>query len=644
MKSSKNHQIKKMATRCQHWTVSLLVTVYCVFLGITSSYGQVLTLPLDQRPDWLKEEGLVMAGSWEPLTYRTLQGTSIGHEPTPEEWALWEKEHSPEVTQKLKDLGVNFIMMHCYKGAGLEIEQKTMDDAARFAKQYREAGLRVGVYTFSGAFLWEPFYRENIAAQNWVLLDGEHQPIVYGKQRFRYYWNRNHPDAQAFYKNIVDFAVNEIKADLLHFDNYCYGPGTDANSVNRFREYLRNTFTSEQLEEMGASDLSLLFPPKINAPQTMLHYAWLRFSSESFAQSYKEMGQYARSMRKDILLELNISEGLPRWIDYGRQFQGGEASWSEGYPSGYSDGKYNTRILNFKIARNLNNMLFTYARTPLCAAESMAFNLDCFGMVCGFENGEITSGYSVKNYKVEEVIPYVKFNKSRRELFANTTVNADVAVLRSYSSQIFSNANAQITSRVEQYCVDNRIPFQIIYDSQLSELNKYRALALAGCVSLSDEEVRQILDFVRQGGRLCIIGPVATHNEWMVQRRHDVFADVAKDQIVRTETDGDIGRALLLSAGGRFSRGVTGREGLFAEYTSTPKYQMVHLVNFRPELPVKNAKVSMVIPKDKKVKSVRLASPDRNDDQPVKFTKKSDEIFFTVPGVDTYSIAIVDFD
>ena len=625
----------------------LLIPAYFIFFGITNAYSQVLTLPLDQRPEWLRKEGMIMAGSWEPLTYRTRQGTLNGHVPTDEERALWEKEHSPEVTQKMKDLGVNFIMMHCYKGAGLEVEKETMQDAVRFAKQYRDAGLHVGVYAFSGAFLWEPLYRERREAQNWALLDENHKPFDYYNLGIRYYWNRNDTSAQAFYKKIVDFAVNDIKADLLHFDNYSRGPGTDLNSTLRFREYLRNTFTMEELEKMGASDLSLVFPQKESDLQNTLQYAWMRFKSASLAQSYKEMGKYARAMRKDILLELNC--GGPgnriRWIDHGQQFQGGEAFWSEGGPSGYSNGKYNTRIVSYKIARSHNNMIFYYANTPLSVAESMAFNTDWLGMVCGFENGEIVSPGPDKSHKIEEVLPYIRFYKTRRELFRDAQVTADVAVLRSYPSQVFSDdINAGLTSQVEQYCVNNRIPFQIVYDSQLDQLQRYRVLALAGCVSLSDEQVNKILDFVKQGGRLCVIGPLATHNEWMVKREQDMFANVPKDQMVHASAEDDIGRALRQSAGGQFSFDVSAGEGLYAEYTSTPGHQLIHLVNFQVEQPVKDVKLSMAIPHGKKVKRVRLASPDQKQDQTIRFTKKGREISFTVPEVGTYSIAVVELD
>jgi hypothetical protein len=91
-----------------HYLKIFLISISCNVAVVADLHAQVLTLPMDQRPAWLKKEGLVMAGSWEPLTYRTRQGTLNGHVPTAEERALWEREHSPEVTQKMKGPGRQF--------------------------------------------------------------------------------------------------------------------------------------------------------------------------------------------------------------------------------------------------------------------------------------------------------------------------------------------------------------------------------------------------------------------------------------------------------------------------------------------------------------------------------------------------------
>ena len=309
---------------------ALLIAVLLIAAPLSAQ-----TLPRQERPEWLRREGLIMAGSWEPLTYRTAQGTSKGHVPTAAEREKWEYEHSPEVTAKLKELGVNFVMMHCYKGAGLKVEHDTMQDAVRFAKQYHEAGLHVGVYVWSGTFLWEPLYREVPEAQNWALLDKNYRPIDYYQMGIRYYCNRNNPDAQAFHKKIVAFAVNDIKTDLLHFDNYSLAVGRDAVTIQQFRDYLRNTFTLDQLKQMGAADLSKVVPPMgaqstkppyrtpiiEGSPQGLLDYAWLEFATKALARSYMDMNKYARSLRKDVLMELNAggpAGGIQPPKDFGR--------------------------------------------------------------------------------------------------------------------------------------------------------------------------------------------------------------------------------------------------------------------------------------------------------------------------------------
>ena len=117
-----------------------------------------------------------MAGSWEALPFRVRRDGSPGYTPTAEQAAAWEREHSPEMIQRLKDLGVTFVMMHCYKGGGLETERESMAAAVEFSKRCHEAGLHVGAYTYSGAFIWETLFQEIPAAKDWILLDENGKP------------------------------------------------------------------------------------------------------------------------------------------------------------------------------------------------------------------------------------------------------------------------------------------------------------------------------------------------------------------------------------------------------------------------------------------------------------------------------------
>ena len=90
-----------------------LLLLLCGLLPLAGA--DTLTLPLDQRPAWVAQDGIVMAGSWEPLMFRVRRDGGSGYEPTPEQRAAYEREHSPEMVAQLKSLGVNFVMMHCYK-------------------------------------------------------------------------------------------------------------------------------------------------------------------------------------------------------------------------------------------------------------------------------------------------------------------------------------------------------------------------------------------------------------------------------------------------------------------------------------------------------------------------------------------------
>jgi hypothetical protein len=623
----------------------ILQVIVLIFLPACLLRAKPLTLPVEQRPEWLQRDGIVMAGSWEPLLFRVRRDGSDGYTPTAEQIAAYEREHSPEMIAELKDMGVNFIMMHCYKGAGLEAEHQSMADAVRFAKLCHDAGLHVGVYNYSGAFLWEPFFKEMPQAKDWVLLDTNGRPLTYGSATYRYYWNRNHTGAQAFYRQLVRFAVNDIQADLLHFDNYEYGPANDANSVQRFRNYLGKTFSAEKLRQMAVSDLNDVQPPATGPPEAMLRRAWLEFSCQSLADSYYDMSRYARTLRKDILIECNPGGPGNRIrppVDHGRLLEGGEAFWDEGRPPGYIGGQLHTRIPTYKVARRMNNIAFAYTTTPLEMAESMAFNRDCLGCICWFEYAKIVTGPGSNEPFSKTLAPYIDFFHTHRGLLRNAEVVADVAVLWNFPSQVFADPKyAGLTSRIEQALIENRVCFQIIYDDQLDELNRYRVLVLAGCVALSDQQAEQIKRYVKSGGKVCIVGQAGTYDEWLVPREKPALDDLPVTSVVRIGQDDNVVDAICRACDNRLSVSIQAQAGLCAELTEQPGRRLVHLVNYRLNDPVQDVSVRLLLPAGRRVKAVRLVSPERQNDLEASFQERDGVVTFGVPQVNVYEIAVV---
>jgi hypothetical protein len=165
----------------------LTSTAVLVFLF---SLAPVQSRALD-RPRWMDNPGIVMAGDWEEPTFRGRRSGRMDFTLPPEKLAAYQQEHSREMVARLKDLGVNFLMIHCYKGAGMQTERQGMEDAQRLAVLAHKAGMRVGTYV-GGTMLYERLFVEEPRASQWQALGPRGDPIFYtDTQRFRYAAVRN---------------------------------------------------------------------------------------------------------------------------------------------------------------------------------------------------------------------------------------------------------------------------------------------------------------------------------------------------------------------------------------------------------------------------------------------------------------------
>jgi len=648
--------------------IGLLVVAGLASSLVAASPPEPVTLPQDRRPQWLAGEGLVMAGNWEPLFFRVRRGPrgrtpaeamppagAQGYTPTATQQALYWKDHGPEMIARLKELGANFVMIHGYKGAGLEAERQSMAESAEFTRRYHAAGMHVGVYVDSGTIFEDLMLKEVPGAKEWVLLDAQGKRVTFPGAPYRWRYNRNHPDAHAYALRVVQHIITEVKPDLIHFDNYLWGPGHDASSVARFREYLRQTFTPAELAAGGIADLDAVRSAD-GPPGSLRRMAWLEFTSRSLAESYRARTQFARTLQPEILIECNphgVQQAIRAPIDHVRLTAGGEAFWDEGRGPVFRDGKViGSRIRTYKVARRMKNMAFAYNTNPLELAEAMAFNLDCLGCVCFYEFGFVRNRPWTDVGVLPESPPYIRFYRQRRDLFAGTEVVADVAVLRSFPSQLFASGGER-TGTVEQALIDSCACFQIVGDD-LADLARYRVLVLAHCPALSDEQVRKIRRYVETGGRICTIGPAATADEWARPRPKSGLDDLPAARLTRAASTVDPPTALAavrrtcgehwtltLDAGSPADRGPSGvPPGLAAEVTEKPATRMVHLVNYRPE-PVRQIAVRLRLPAGKKARSVMLASPARQADEAVPFRNAAGAVEFTVPEVAVYQVGIV---
>jgi hypothetical protein len=307
-------------------------------------------------------------------------------------------------------------------------------------------------------------------------------------------------------------------------------------------------------------------------------------------------------------------------VDHGRLLPAGEAFWDEGRRPGYRNGQLATRIRTYKVARRMDNMAFAYTISPLEMAESMAFNLDCLGCICWFEYAQVVAQPSSKEPMSAALAPFIKFYRARRDLLREAEVVADVAVLRSFPSQV---------------------------------------LVLAGCEAMSDEQVRCVERYAQSGGKICLVGPAGTHDEWMLPRKQQSFGvprlrgseppeagtpnedGTPNGGICRIGEDGDVAAAVRRLCGADLSLSVRAPSGVCVELTQQPGKRLLHLVNYRTNEPVRDIGVSIRLPASRGVRSVIFASPLQAADVGLPFAVREGRVEFTVPSVDVYGIAVV---
>lgn len=132
------------------------------------------------QPSWISETPLVFIGNWDAMPVFKHR---LGGNPTWQQAAYY-REHTDEAVKKYKELGVTMMIIHFYKGFGLEAEKEHMDEAQNLASICRQNGLKVGVYVGS-TIGYETFLLEKPEAAERLVPDYLGQPVVYGDQTFR---------------------------------------------------------------------------------------------------------------------------------------------------------------------------------------------------------------------------------------------------------------------------------------------------------------------------------------------------------------------------------------------------------------------------------------------------------------------------
>jgi len=657
---------------------------------IALKYGNALP-----RPAWISQEPLVFVGNWDSeFIFRHRRGSD----------PLWQQEdydrqHREEAVKKLKEMGVTMAIIHFYKAFGLEAEKEYIEDAKKLAVLCKQNGLRVGVYVGS-TLGYETFLLEKPEARKWIVPDFLGQPVVYGDQTFRKRVYFQHPGYKAYMKKVVRIAIEDLKVDLIHFDNSSnqglppvfYHP----LAIKNFRTFLKNKYTPEMLKKrFGFGDVKYVEPPKnitslstINDP---LFQEWTDFRCQQVADYYGEMEEYIRGLNPEVAVECNphgLSGKNTMWeesVDFPRILAHTDFFWTEGEETSLADdGVLISKIRTFKMAQTLNNRVFTYANSSkLEMAEAMAYNRQGMGMVGGLSAGDEVPA-DRKNY--------IKFFHKNFDYYRNIHNVADVAVLHSFASMAYnSDQPYQSTFLYEQALIQGKIPFDIIFDENLNDLSKYKVVVLADQECLSEDKLELIRNFVNRGGGLVATGNTSLYNEWRQRKREFGLNDLFKVEVPkRSQKDSSNvtvqqnlignGRVAYLrtvepsiqkpaaramsgrywklplnwveliesvkwASGNNLSLGIEAPLSVTMELTEKEDKSalILHLVNFDSKnSSAPNVKVDVQVPEGKQIAQIAVMTPDGRPNEIIPFVESGRHILYTVPQLSVYNMVVME--
>lgn len=492
---------------------------------------------------WLKNTPFVAVGSWDdmPIFFRRVGGQGTWEE------ASYRSEHTEATVRKLKDLGVTMAIIDFFKGFGLEAEADHINLARKMAGLLHQHGIRVGLYVGS-TIAYETFLLEEPSGKEWFVPDYLGRPVIYGNQTFRKRVYFMHPGYVDYIKRVVRMGVEDLKADLIHFDNTSLQGRAEIFqhplAIKDFREYLRTRYSTTELKNrLGFSNVKYVLPPVIERPEVViddpLFQLWTNFRCRQLNEYYAEMQRYVHKLNPAVIIDSNPSSGMAgtntiweQGISYPGLFPHMELSWTEegNYAGVTADGVLVSKIRTYKTGSILGTQIITYTAgsgyyggeggNRASMAESMVFNRQSLGMV-----GGVLKAPDIPNDQKQ----YIRFFHENFQYYEGVQNVADVAVLYSYASMGFNNARPSVSFMLfTQSLIQSMVPFDIIFDEHLKNLSRYRVLVLADQECLSDKQMELVRKFVQQGGGLVATGQSSLYTNRRLRRPDFGLKDLFK--------------------------------------------------------------------------------------------------------------------
>ncbi|MHC4716483.1 MAG: alpha-amylase family protein [Planctomycetota bacterium] len=488
--------------------------------------------------EMIRNEGIVYSGQWEPIYFQKQSGGRNAENLD----AVYDFKRSEAYVRHLASMGVNHLWSNFFKGYGLDFEDTEQQKAGELIRLCHKHGLRHISYITFGTLTLETLGAEEPSARDWIAKPDMSVRAPYsGYQNFRARVDHSCDEYIDYLLRVVDKAL-DMGSDGVHFDNAEMSIGFEACRCSRcktkFREWLDQRYGDRTAKtrragmlRYGTNDFSRANAPwftmgqhPVNQRELVVPHQqdWVQFRCDLFAAAAKRLSDRIRSRGKLVEFNFGKSENCNnqyyRGLDYERVYPLVDISFHENVTAiGFNrHGTPTCPIRSYKVAESFGIGLMTYCRSTLAQAMAFAFNR---GMTGTAHAGQDESRQRFFDFFRK----YRPYNTCAESL-------ANVAVLRHRLSMAYDSYTPVLAAcAVEQVLQEGHIPYAILAASQLDRLPKHRLLIIPAMRYMTDGEIQTISRWVRGGGRLMLIGEVASKNELNQFRTPSRRVDTVED-------------------------------------------------------------------------------------------------------------------
>ena len=483
---------------------------------------------LPKACDWFYKEGIFMGGDYVPMHEPLYFLNSRGGAGTNEE-AIYHFRRTRPYFEFLKDFGYNHVWFNWWKGYGMDHERECQKEAVDMFATCTELGLRSICYFSLGSLTPDTLLLEEPGAEDWFTLtqEGRRASCQTTHQPFRVRPCYTSEEYMQYMEKALEDCLNQ-GADGIHFDNIGMQAEPEACHCPRcqklFREYLVEKYTEDQAMDLfGYRDLSQASIPWFNqhnsankmfTAKVPLHRAWIDFKCKVYSDFANRLIQKIRSVKADAFIEMNGMEsdgfatGFWRANDYDNYMSELDMVFDEGNTQDYVDSngliRGSFRAKKWCCAYGAAHRA---GKSPRNAALDFAEDVGNFTAPKGFMN----------KYKALQM-------ESRSDV--------KIAVLRERNSLLYNRVEPWYSTLVlEQYFIENRIPFDFITNPQIkNKASDYSVIVISGAEIISDDLRDELFDYVREGGSVFFADQVGIYDENYLLRRKDVQSVVTMEE------------------------------------------------------------------------------------------------------------------